>query len=65
MAGGAKISWTGIPSPTPACVPTEVPSLPVNVSHNTQGVLNEPPHDVSNGMDQSDGNVKLRALSPN
>ncbi|KAJ9067595.1 hypothetical protein DSO57_1037487 [Entomophthora muscae] len=37
MAGGAKISWTSIPSPTPACVATEVPSLPASVSHNTQG----------------------------
>ncbi|KAJ9051650.1 hypothetical protein DSO57_1002785 [Entomophthora muscae] len=30
-----------------------------------QGVLDEPPCDVSNSMDQSDGDVELWGLSPN
>ncbi|KAJ9085941.1 hypothetical protein DSO57_1009267 [Entomophthora muscae] len=48
-----------------ASVATNIPSLPANISHKTQAVSNELPHDVSNDMDQSDGNFKLRALSPN
>ncbi|KAJ9081974.1 hypothetical protein DSO57_1009195 [Entomophthora muscae] len=47
------------------CVATEFPEFPVNVTYNAQGVLNESPLDVSNGMNQSDGNVELRSLSPN
>ncbi|KAJ9068715.1 hypothetical protein DSO57_1025865 [Entomophthora muscae] len=46
-------------------VATKIPSLPANVSHNTQGALDKPPHDISNCMDQSDGNVELQVLSPN
>ncbi|KAJ9087346.1 hypothetical protein DSO57_1034243 [Entomophthora muscae] len=46
-------------------VATKISSLPANVSHNTQRALNELPHDVSNSMNQSDGNVKCWALSPN
>ncbi|KAJ9074629.1 hypothetical protein DSO57_1004431 [Entomophthora muscae] len=48
-----------------ASVTTEFPDLPANVSYNTQGTLNKLPLDVSNNMDQSDGNIKLQALSPN
>ncbi|KAJ9064785.1 hypothetical protein DSO57_1026716 [Entomophthora muscae] len=48
-----------------ATVATKFPDLPANVSHNTQGALNELSLDVSNNMNQSHGNVKLRALSPN
>ncbi|KAJ9061373.1 hypothetical protein DSO57_1021418 [Entomophthora muscae] len=44
---------------------TKFPELPANVSYNTQGALNELPLDVSNNMNQSDGNVELQALSPN
>ncbi|KAJ9063245.1 hypothetical protein DSO57_1002149 [Entomophthora muscae] len=46
-------------------VATEIPSLPANISHNTHGALNKSPHDISNSMDQSDGDVKLQVLSPN
>ncbi|KAJ9050880.1 hypothetical protein DSO57_1009991 [Entomophthora muscae] len=46
-------------------VATEFPSSPPNVSYDAQGVLDEPPLDVSNSMDQSDGNIKLQALPPN
>ncbi|KAJ9048071.1 hypothetical protein DSO57_1038639 [Entomophthora muscae] len=46
-------------------VATKITSLPANVSHNTQGALDEPPHDISNCMDQSDGKVELQVLSPN
>ncbi|KAJ9081526.1 hypothetical protein DSO57_1013874 [Entomophthora muscae] len=46
-------------------VATEFPDLPANVSYDTQGTLNESPLDVSNDMNQSDGKIKLRALSPN
>ncbi|KAJ9081761.1 hypothetical protein DSO57_1011355 [Entomophthora muscae] len=35
------------------------------VSHNTQGALDELPHDVTDGMGQSGCNVKLQAPSPN
>ncbi|KAJ9052033.1 hypothetical protein DSO57_1038259 [Entomophthora muscae] len=47
------------------CVAIKFPNLPANVSYNTQGALSEPPLDVYNNMDQSDGSIKLRALSPN
>ncbi|KAJ9058690.1 hypothetical protein DSO57_1009769 [Entomophthora muscae] len=40
-------------------------NLSANISHNTQGALNEPPLDISNSMEKSDGNAKQRALSPN
>ncbi|KAJ9069627.1 hypothetical protein DSO57_1016629 [Entomophthora muscae] len=40
-------------------VATEFPDLPANVSYNTQGALNEPPLDISNNMDQSDGKFKI------
>ncbi|KAJ9050527.1 hypothetical protein DSO57_1013764 [Entomophthora muscae] len=46
-------------------VATKFPNLPANVSFNTQGALYELPLDVSNNINQSDDNVKLRALSPN
>ncbi|KAJ9078184.1 hypothetical protein DSO57_1009358 [Entomophthora muscae] len=46
-------------------VATEVQTLPANISYNTQGALDESPLDVSNNMNQSDGNIKLRALHPN
>ncbi|KAJ9080289.1 hypothetical protein DSO57_1026636 [Entomophthora muscae] len=46
-------------------VATEFPSSPANVSYDTQGVLNESPLDISNDMNQSDGNIELRAVSPN
>ncbi|KAJ9050476.1 hypothetical protein DSO57_1014134 [Entomophthora muscae] len=46
-------------------VATKFPDSPANVSYNTQGALDESPLDVSNGMNQSDGNIKLRALPPN
>ncbi|KAJ9058241.1 hypothetical protein DSO57_1014281 [Entomophthora muscae] len=53
----------------PAClltiVATKFPDLPTNVSPNTQGALDELSLDVSNDMNQSDGNVELWALSPN
>ncbi|KAJ9075009.1 hypothetical protein DSO57_1000949, partial [Entomophthora muscae] len=42
-----------------------VPSPPANLSYNTQGVLEEPPLDVSNNRDQSKGSIELQALSPN
>ncbi|KAJ9073058.1 hypothetical protein DSO57_1020585 [Entomophthora muscae] len=48
-----------------ASVATEVQTPPANVSYNTQGALNELPLDVSNVMNESDGNVKWRALHPN
>ncbi|KAJ9062718.1 hypothetical protein DSO57_1007888 [Entomophthora muscae] len=38
---------------------------PANITHNTQGALNESPHDASNDIDQSEGKVKLQPLSPN
>ncbi|KAJ9079007.1 hypothetical protein DSO57_1001220 [Entomophthora muscae] len=46
-------------------VATEFPDLPANVSHDTQGALNELPLDVSNDMNQSDGSIKPQKLSPN
>ncbi|KAJ9077747.1 hypothetical protein DSO57_1013819 [Entomophthora muscae] len=46
-------------------VATKFPDLPANISHNTQGALDELSLDVSNDMNQSDGNVKQQALSPN
>ncbi|KAJ9086197.1 hypothetical protein DSO57_1006708 [Entomophthora muscae] len=46
-------------------VATKFPSLPANVSYDTQGALNESPLDVSIGMSQTDGNIELQALSPN
>ncbi|KAJ9064373.1 hypothetical protein DSO57_1031437 [Entomophthora muscae] len=46
-------------------VATEVQTPPANVSYNTQGALNELPLDVSNVMNESDGNVEWRALHPN
>ncbi|KAJ9056810.1 hypothetical protein DSO57_1029168 [Entomophthora muscae] len=46
-------------------VATEFPDLPANISYNTQGTLNELPLDVSNNMNQSDGNIEFKALSPN
>ncbi|KAJ9086972.1 hypothetical protein DSO57_1037960 [Entomophthora muscae] len=46
-------------------VATKFPSSPANVSYNTQGALNELPIDVSNGIDQSNGNIELWALPPN
>ncbi|KAJ9056360.1 hypothetical protein DSO57_1033923 [Entomophthora muscae] len=46
-------------------VATKFPDSPSNVSYNTQGGLNESPLDVSNVMNESDDNVKWRALSPN
>ncbi|KAJ9051338.1 hypothetical protein DSO57_1005340 [Entomophthora muscae] len=46
-------------------VATESPDFPANISHNTQGTLDELSLDMSNGMNQSDDNVKLQALSPN
>ncbi|KAJ9057317.1 hypothetical protein DSO57_1023847 [Entomophthora muscae] len=36
-------------------VATKFSSLPTNVSYYTQGALDEPPLDVSNGINQSDG----------
>ncbi|KAJ9089226.1 hypothetical protein DSO57_1014977 [Entomophthora muscae] len=50
---------------TADCVPDNIIDLPANVSHNTQGALNETPLDASNNMNQSNGNVKLQELSPN
>ncbi|KAJ9063051.1 hypothetical protein DSO57_1004340 [Entomophthora muscae] len=47
-----------------ALVATEFPDSPANVSHNTQGALNGLPLDVSNSINQSNGKVKLQALSP-
>ncbi|KAJ9077757.1 hypothetical protein DSO57_1013605 [Entomophthora muscae] len=46
-------------------VATRIPLSPANLSHDTQWELNELPHDISNSMDQPEGKVKLRALSPN
>ncbi|KAJ9051518.1 hypothetical protein DSO57_1003869 [Entomophthora muscae] len=46
-------------------VAPELPSLPANVSHNTQGALNGRPQDISNGMGQSKGSVELQAPPPN
>ncbi|KAJ9079770.1 hypothetical protein DSO57_1032061 [Entomophthora muscae] len=46
-------------------VATEFPDLPANISYDTQGALNEAPLDVSNDMNQSDGNVKWQALPSN
>ncbi|KAJ9055540.1 hypothetical protein DSO57_1002835 [Entomophthora muscae] len=46
-------------------IATKIPLSPANVSHDTQGVLDESPHEVSNSMDQSNDNIKLQALSPN
>ncbi|KAJ9059678.1 hypothetical protein DSO57_1038926 [Entomophthora muscae] len=55
-----------IPAPAPhLSVATKFPAFPANVSYNTQGALNEPPLDVSNIMNGSDGNVKWQALHPN
>ncbi|KAJ9078814.1 hypothetical protein DSO57_1002875 [Entomophthora muscae] len=48
-----------------ALVATKLPELPANVSYNTQEAFNESPLDVSNNMNQSDGNVKWCALPPN
>ncbi|KAJ9050570.1 hypothetical protein DSO57_1013371 [Entomophthora muscae] len=42
---------------------TKIILPPANLSHNTQGALNELPHNVYNGMDQSDGDVKSIANS--
>ncbi|KAJ9087237.1 hypothetical protein DSO57_1035052 [Entomophthora muscae] len=33
------------------CNTKSIPGLPANISHNTQGALDEPPLDVSNVMD--------------
>ncbi|KAJ9070713.1 hypothetical protein DSO57_1004944 [Entomophthora muscae] len=46
-------------------VATKSPSLPANISYNTQGALDELSHVVSNNMDQPEGKVKLWALSSN
>ncbi|KAJ9090070.1 hypothetical protein DSO57_1006464 [Entomophthora muscae] len=46
-------------------VATKIPLSPANVSHDTQGALDELSHDISNNMDQSEDEVKLQALSPN
>ncbi|KAJ9056150.1 hypothetical protein DSO57_1035978 [Entomophthora muscae] len=46
-------------------VATKVQTLPANISYNTQGALDELPLDVSNVMNESDVNVKWRALHPN
>ncbi|KAJ9064314.1 hypothetical protein DSO57_1031966 [Entomophthora muscae] len=45
-----------------AVAPTD---LPANISYNTQGALDGPPLDVSNNMNQYNGNVELQALSHN
>ncbi|KAJ9074034.1 hypothetical protein DSO57_1010335 [Entomophthora muscae] len=47
------------------CVATKLSGLPTNISYNMQGELDELPLDMSNNMNQSDGNIKSRALSPN
>ncbi|KAJ9084427.1 hypothetical protein DSO57_1024656 [Entomophthora muscae] len=46
-------------------VATEVQTLPANVSYNTQGALDELPLDVSNVINESDGNGEWQALHPN
>ncbi|KAJ9085858.1 hypothetical protein DSO57_1009965 [Entomophthora muscae] len=46
-------------------VSTKFPDLPANVSYGTQGALDKSPLDISNNKNQSDGNVKLQALSSN
>ncbi|KAJ9054547.1 hypothetical protein DSO57_1013213 [Entomophthora muscae] len=43
---------------TAGSVATEFPDLPANVSYNTQEALDESSLDVSNNMNQSNGNVK-------
>ncbi|KAJ9052532.1 hypothetical protein DSO57_1033195 [Entomophthora muscae] len=46
-------------------VATEVRTSPANISYNTQGALNESPLDISNIMNESDGNAKWQALHTN
>ncbi|KAJ9066901.1 hypothetical protein DSO57_1004983 [Entomophthora muscae] len=46
-------------------IATEFPDLPANISYSIQGALTKSPLDVSNDMNQSDGIIKLGALSPN
>ncbi|KAJ9062599.1 hypothetical protein DSO57_1009152 [Entomophthora muscae] len=46
-------------------IATKFPNSPANISYDTQGTLNVPFLDGSNDMNQSDGNIKLQALSPN
>ncbi|KAJ9054505.1 hypothetical protein DSO57_1013804 [Entomophthora muscae] len=46
-------------------VATKFPDSPANVSYNTQGALNELSLDVSNNMNQSDGNIEWQVLHPN
>ncbi|KAJ9066968.1 hypothetical protein DSO57_1004398 [Entomophthora muscae] len=52
-------------NPNIGIVSTEPSSLPASASYNTQGALKESPLDVSNGMEPSDVNIELWALSPN
>ncbi|KAJ9054822.1 hypothetical protein DSO57_1010236 [Entomophthora muscae] len=57
---------TAIPQVTDkSIVATKAQTLPVNISYDTQGALNEFPLDVSNIMNESGGNVKWRELHPN
>ncbi|KAJ9076745.1 hypothetical protein DSO57_1023277 [Entomophthora muscae] len=46
-------------------VATKITPPSANVFHETQEAFEETLYNVSNGMDQSECNVELRALSPN